>query len=58
MTCIYFTHYNEFSSLGHGFKFGPIIGKLLCELSLGEVPSYDLSPFRIRRFQAKPKSAL
>ncbi|XP_018556429.1 peroxisomal sarcosine oxidase [Lates calcarifer] len=43
---------------GHGFKFGPIIGKLLCELSLGQVPSYDLSPFRIRRFQAKTKSAL
>ncbi|XP_059187860.1 peroxisomal sarcosine oxidase [Centropristis striata] len=43
---------------GHGFKFGPIIGKLLCELSLGEVPSYDLSPFRIRRFQATTKSAL
>lgn len=43
---------------GHGFKFGPVIGKLLCELSLGEVPSYDLSPFRIRRFQAKTKSAL
>ncbi|XP_056230836.1 peroxisomal sarcosine oxidase [Seriola aureovittata] len=43
---------------GHGFKFGPIIGKLLCELSLGEVPSYDLSPFRITRFQAKTKSAL
>ncbi|XP_008277079.1 peroxisomal sarcosine oxidase [Stegastes partitus] len=43
---------------GHGFKFGPIIGKLLCELSLGEVPSHDLSPFRIRRFQAMTKSAL
>ncbi|KAF0030325.1 hypothetical protein F2P81_017056 [Scophthalmus maximus] len=43
---------------GHGFKFGPIVGKILCELSLGEVPSYDLSPFRIRRFQAKTKSAL
>ncbi|KAK5869083.1 hypothetical protein PBY51_010043 [Eleginops maclovinus] len=43
---------------GHGFKFGPIIGKLLCELSLGEVPSYDLSPFRIRRFQENTKSAL
>ncbi|XP_074496164.1 peroxisomal sarcosine oxidase [Sebastes fasciatus] len=43
---------------GHGFKFGPIIGKLLCELSLGEVPSYDLSPFRIGRFQARTKSAL
>uniref|UniRef100_A0A8C3A6K3 Peroxisomal sarcosine oxidase n=1 Tax=Cyclopterus lumpus TaxID=8103 RepID=A0A8C3A6K3_CYCLU len=43
---------------GHGFKFGPIIGKLLCELTLGEVPSYDLSPFRIRRFLDKTKSAL
>ncbi|XP_034024930.1 peroxisomal sarcosine oxidase [Thalassophryne amazonica] len=43
---------------GHGFKFGPIIGKLLSELSLGEVPSYDLSPFRIQRFQTKLKSAL
>uniref|UniRef100_A0A671WXD5 Pipecolic acid oxidase n=1 Tax=Sparus aurata TaxID=8175 RepID=A0A671WXD5_SPAAU len=43
---------------GHGFKFGPIIGKLLCELSLGEMPSYDLSPFRIRRFLEKTKSAL
>uniref|UniRef100_A0A3Q4MFG1 Pipecolic acid oxidase n=1 Tax=Neolamprologus brichardi TaxID=32507 RepID=A0A3Q4MFG1_NEOBR len=43
---------------GHGFKFGPIIGKLLCELSLGEVPSYDLSPFHIRRFQSKTNSAL
>ncbi|KAM8904789.1 peroxisomal sarcosine oxidase [Spinachia spinachia] len=43
---------------GHGFKFGPIVGKLLCELALGEVPSYDLSPFRIRRFQDMTKSAL
>ncbi|XP_072249257.1 peroxisomal sarcosine oxidase isoform X1 [Leuresthes tenuis] len=43
---------------GHGFKFGPIIGKLLCELILGEVPSYDLSPFQIRRFQANTKSSL
>ncbi|CAG6007029.1 peroxisomal sarcosine oxidase isoform 2-T2 [Menidia menidia] len=43
---------------GHGFKFGPIIGKLLCELSLGKVPSYDLSPFQIKRFQANIKSSL
>ncbi|XP_029986073.1 peroxisomal sarcosine oxidase [Sphaeramia orbicularis] len=43
---------------GHGFKFGPIVGKLLCELSLGEVPSYDLSPFRIRRFQGMSQSSL
>ncbi|KAF3692523.1 Peroxisomal sarcosine oxidase [Channa argus] len=43
---------------GHGFKFGPVIGKLLCELSLGQEPSYDLSPFQIRRFQAQTKSVL
>ncbi|XP_041653744.1 peroxisomal sarcosine oxidase isoform X1 [Cheilinus undulatus] len=43
---------------GHGFKFGPIIGKLLSELSQGEVPSYDLTPFRIRRFHGNTKSAL
>ncbi|CAL8344381.1 unnamed protein product [Arctogadus glacialis] len=43
---------------GHGFKFGPLIGKLLCELSLGEVPSYDLSPFRIRRFPEHLKPSL
>ncbi|XP_072312309.1 peroxisomal sarcosine oxidase [Eucyclogobius newberryi] len=43
---------------GHGFKFGPLIGKILCELSLGEVPTHDLSPFRIRRFQGQTRSAL
>ncbi|KAM4742513.1 peroxisomal sarcosine oxidase [Anableps anableps] len=43
---------------GHGFKFGPLVGKLLCELTLGEAPSFDLSPFRLRRFQSKTKSAL
>ncbi|KAK3531692.1 hypothetical protein QTP70_025925 [Hemibagrus guttatus] len=40
---------------GHGFKFGPVIGKVLCELSMGLNPSYDLSPFSIQRFQANPK---
>ncbi|PWA22002.1 hypothetical protein CCH79_00010228 [Gambusia affinis] len=43
---------------GHGFKFGPVIGKLLRELSLGEEPSFDLSPFKIRRFQSEMKSDL
>ncbi len=28
---------------GHGFKFAPLIGKLLAELVLGERPSFDLS---------------
>ncbi|KAF4086068.1 hypothetical protein AMELA_G00101900 [Ameiurus melas] len=40
---------------GHGFKFGPIVGKVLCELSMGQNPSYDLSPFSIQRFQGSPK---
>ncbi|NXM68417.1 SOX oxidase, partial [Serilophus lunatus] len=35
---------------GHGFKFAPVVGKLLCELSLGEEPSYSLAPFAITRF--------
>ncbi|NXS13197.1 SOX oxidase, partial [Neodrepanis coruscans] len=35
---------------GHGFKFAPVVGKLLCELSLGEKPSYSLAPFAITRF--------
>ncbi|KAJ8403923.1 hypothetical protein AAFF_G00347910 [Aldrovandia affinis] len=43
---------------GHGFKFGPIVGKVLCELALGQVPSYDLSPFKIQRFSSHSKSAL
>uniref|UniRef100_A0A671KUM2 Peroxisomal sarcosine oxidase n=1 Tax=Sinocyclocheilus anshuiensis TaxID=1608454 RepID=A0A671KUM2_9TELE len=43
---------------GYGFKFGPIIGKLLSQLAMGQVPSYDLSPFRIQRFQSHARSSL
>ncbi|XP_070587648.1 peroxisomal sarcosine oxidase [Erythrolamprus reginae] len=43
---------------GHGFKFGPVVGKILCELSLGEQPTYDLSPFRLGRFREPPKANL
>ncbi|NWZ81890.1 SOX oxidase, partial [Poecile atricapillus] len=35
---------------GHGFKLAPVVGKLLCELSLGEEPSYDMAHFAITRF--------
>ncbi|NXR14042.1 SOX oxidase, partial [Semnornis frantzii] len=35
---------------GHGFKLAPVVGKLLCELSLGEEPSYSMAPFAITRF--------
>ena len=30
---------------GHGFKFAPLIGKLLSELALGSSPSFDLERF-------------
>ncbi|XP_005997043.1 peroxisomal sarcosine oxidase isoform X2 [Latimeria chalumnae] len=43
---------------GHGFKLAPVVGKVLCELSMGETLSYDLSPFKIGRFAPKLKSAL
>ncbi|XP_009996090.1 PREDICTED: peroxisomal sarcosine oxidase [Chaetura pelagica] len=35
---------------GHGFKLSPVVGKLLCELSLGEEPSHSMAPFAISRF--------
>ncbi|NXP25224.1 SOX oxidase, partial [Scytalopus superciliaris] len=35
---------------GHGFKLAPVVGKLLCELSLGEEPSHSMAPFTITRF--------
>uniref|UniRef100_A0A8C5X0L5 Peroxisomal sarcosine oxidase n=1 Tax=Malurus cyaneus samueli TaxID=2593467 RepID=A0A8C5X0L5_9PASS len=35
---------------GHGFKLAPMVGKLLCELSLGKEPSHDMSHFAISRF--------
>ncbi|XP_051521891.1 peroxisomal sarcosine oxidase [Myxocyprinus asiaticus] len=43
---------------GHGFKFGPIVGKVLSQLAMGEVPSQDLSPFRIQRFKSHSRSYL
>ncbi|NXD29578.1 SOX oxidase, partial [Spelaeornis formosus] len=35
---------------GHGFKLAPVVGKLLCELSLGKEPSYNMAHFTITRF--------
>lgn len=37
---------------GHGFKFAPVVGKVLAELATDRRPSYDLRPFRIDRFGA------
>jgi sarcosine oxidase len=35
---------------GHGFKFGPLLGEVLADLADGTKPTFDLSPFRIDRF--------
>ncbi|XP_060114938.1 peroxisomal sarcosine oxidase [Heteronotia binoei] len=43
---------------GHGFKFAPVIGEILCKLSLGEETPYNLAPFRISRFLPSPKATL
>lgn len=34
---------------GHGFKFGPVLGRLLAGLTLGEEPEVDLGRFSLRR---------
>ncbi|XP_066542854.1 peroxisomal sarcosine oxidase [Hoplias malabaricus] len=43
---------------GHGFKFGPIVGKMLSELSMGQKPSYDLSLFSTGRFHTHSRPNL
>jgi glycine/D-amino acid oxidase-like deaminating enzyme len=35
---------------GHGFKFAPLVGKTLAELSLGGKPEINLHRFRAHRF--------
>ena len=36
---------------GHGFKLSPVIGKIITELTMDCIPSFDLTPFRLGRFQ-------
>src|SRR5713101_2228410 len=40
---------------GHGFKFAPLIGRLLAELVLDLEPSFDLSRFSAQRSRRKPR---
>ena len=37
--------------IGKGFKFAPVVGKILSDLALGHPPSRHLSPFKIDRFK-------
>ena len=34
---------------GHGFKFAPLIGRILADLATGETPPVDLARFALRR---------
>ncbi|NXP50958.1 SOX oxidase, partial [Heliornis fulica] len=43
---------------GHGFKLAPVVGKLLCELSLGEEQSHSTAPFTITRFPGVLRAGL
>lgn len=35
---------------GHGFQQGPVVGEHLAQLVMGSTPTFDLSPFDVRRF--------
>ncbi|CAN4077163.1 unnamed protein product [Withania somnifera] len=44
---------------GHGFKMGPIVGKILADLVMdGETKDVELIHFRIERFKKNPKGNL
>jgi len=36
---------------GHGFKLAPVVGKLLCEMTMDLPLSYDITPFAVNRFK-------
>lgn len=38
---------------GHGFGISPVVGTLLSQMAVGEVPVLDVSDFRYDRFKAK-----
>ena len=42
---------------GHGFKFAPLVGKLLAELALDRKPSFDLSRFSARQSERMSRLA-
>jgi hypothetical protein len=44
-----------FAPAGHGFKFGPLIGKIMADLAtVGDCPDVPLHRFAISRFKGKP----
>lgn len=41
---------------GHGFKFGSAVGETLANMALGKAIEFDLSSFRVNRFQEQEKA--
>lgn len=35
---------------GHGFKFASVLGEIACQFAQGKQPSFDLTPFSLKRF--------
>ena len=50
-------HFIYFFNPGKGFKFGPVVGRILTELSEGSTPCVDVSQLSLKRFNV-PNSAL
>jgi sarcosine oxidase subunit beta len=42
--------YQDIGWSGHGFQLGPIVGKVLAEIVVGEEPSIDVEALRFERF--------
>jgi sarcosine oxidase subunit beta len=42
---------------GHGFCLGPVTGRILAALALGEDPDFDLAPFAAGRFNGAADAA-
>ncbi|KAJ8305957.1 hypothetical protein KUTeg_016502, partial [Tegillarca granosa] len=65
-TCIYtmtpdedfILDYSPLLEERHGFKLAPVVGKVLAELVMQKSPSYDMKPFRIKRFSKPAKFPL
>jgi len=36
---------------GHGFKMAPETGEILADLASDKTPAYDMTPFKLARFQ-------
>ncbi len=45
--------FHAFGFSAHGFQMGPVTGQIMADLVLGEQNRFDLTPFRINRYDRK-----